>query len=382
MIEFIDIPESRYERHNLISWWNQKKVANAHIIVVGAGALGNEVLKLLALIGIGRITVIDFDVISRSNLARMVLFRESDVGLPKVDVATARLNEINPEVKIRGVNGDIRFSLGLGEYRDANLVIGCLDSVNARWALNRKCLQAGVEWIDGGISDYHGLVARYNPHKGACYECTFTPLTYERFNERYSCPFNLVNDLTEDKVPTTAVTTSVIAAIQVQQAVNCLHEINDGLLPGEKLTVYLKPFYMLKDSLPENPDCLAHNPLPTEISTLEIYDNISFNQILHEIKNILKAKKSIKFPYPYIHKFICQQCKKSEILLKPQESVKQHQAICPTCGELRTPEIIKEISENSDLSQLSYNQFAFPNMEIFELNGSESKSYIQIKKVD
>ena len=73
-VEFQDIAESRYARQDLIDWWDQNKVAQARVIVAGAGALGNEVLKLLALIGVGQITLIDFDVVSRSNLARMILF--------------------------------------------------------------------------------------------------------------------------------------------------------------------------------------------------------------------------------------------------------------------------------------------------------------------
>ena len=240
----------------------------ARVIVAGAGALGNEVLKLLALIGVGQITVIDFDLIARSNLARTVLFREQDVGLPKARVAAERVREINPEVAIEPVQGDLRFALGLGAYRAAGLVLGCLDSVNTRWALNRKCMQAGVEWIDGGISDFHGLVARYSPATGACYECNFTPRTIERFNRRYSCPFGLVSSLADAKVPTTAVTTSAIAAIQVQQALMTIHGLDDGLQPGERLTVYLKPFRMVRDKLPANPDCLAHETIPMPIPVI------------------------------------------------------------------------------------------------------------------
>jgi len=75
--------ESRYDRHHLIDWWQQERLKSAKVLIAGAGALGNEVLKNLALVGVGNITIIDFDTVSITNLTRSVLFRESDVGLQK-----------------------------------------------------------------------------------------------------------------------------------------------------------------------------------------------------------------------------------------------------------------------------------------------------------
>ncbi|WP_207765360.1 HesA/MoeB/ThiF family protein [Cuspidothrix issatschenkoi] len=92
-----DHQESRYDRHHLIDWWDQQRLKAAKILVAGAGALGNEVLKNLALVGVGNITVIDFDTVSITNLTRSVLFRESDVGLPKVEIARQRVLEPHGE---------------------------------------------------------------------------------------------------------------------------------------------------------------------------------------------------------------------------------------------------------------------------------------------
>ena len=89
--------EGRYDRQSLIGWWDQDRLARARFLVIGAGALGNEVLKLLALMGAGSILVYDMDRIERSNLSRGVLFREGDEGLRKAEVAVRRLREMNPE---------------------------------------------------------------------------------------------------------------------------------------------------------------------------------------------------------------------------------------------------------------------------------------------
>src|SRR5207248_3137540 len=97
----------RYGRLRLIPWWRQEKLAAARVLVVGAGALGNEVLKNLALLGVGTTYVIDLDCVEPSNLSRSVLFRAEDGGRPKAEVAARRAREINPEVTIHPLHGDV-----------------------------------------------------------------------------------------------------------------------------------------------------------------------------------------------------------------------------------------------------------------------------------
>src|SRR3954462_8103534 len=91
----LDDEHDRYHRQTLISWWDQDRLRSATVIVVGAGALGNELVKHLALAGVGRVVVADFDHIENSNLARCVFFRESDDGRPKAEVLAARAMELN-----------------------------------------------------------------------------------------------------------------------------------------------------------------------------------------------------------------------------------------------------------------------------------------------
>jgi molybdopterin/thiamine biosynthesis adenylyltransferase len=335
------------------------------------------VLKLLALVGVGHITVIDFDTISRSNLARMVLFREEDIGKPKVHVAAERLHEINPEVEVLPVQGDLRLAIGLGEYRASDLVLGCLDSVNARWALNRKCLKAGVEWIDGGISDFHGLVARYSPTEGACYECNFTPRTIERFNKRYSCPFGLVSSEVDKKVPTTAVTTSVIAAFQVQQALMMLHGIEDGLNPGERLTVYLKPYHMVKDKLPYNQECLAHETIQQNIPITQCSGHMTINGAIQEARLINQGLNTLVLPFELVVEFECSGCGDHEPVLRPKELVHHQETVCPRCGLMRTPLIVTTIEEGSDLAKCEFGQIGIPDHEILEITGNDNQIYLQ-----
>jgi adenylyltransferase/sulfurtransferase len=364
-IAFQEPPESRFDRHALISWWDQERLARARVIVAGAGALGNEVLKLLALVGVGEITLVDFDRVSPSNLARTVLFGPEDIGRPKVEAAAEKLKKLNPEVQIRPVNGDLRFDLSLSDYRSADIVIGCLDSVNARWALNRKCRLAGVEWIDGGISDHHGLVARYSPSSGACYECNFTAQTLERFNRRYSCPYGLVSAQAGAPVPTTAVTTSAIAAIQVQQALLWLHQVEqDALRPGERVLLYLKPFGMVKDLLPYNPDCLAHQGLPREVPTLPCTHRNTVAEVLAAARTLYPGVTALELPYDLVIGFSCPACGHEEAVNRPKERVLQEESRCPGCGGSRVPQITTCLNGGALDGHLRLEEIGVPAGEI------------------
>ena len=281
----------------------------------------------------------------------------------------------------RAVVGDLRFDLGLGDYQSADVVFGCLDSVEARWALNRKCRQASVEWINGGISDYHGQVTRYSPKEGACYECTFTEETWERLGRRYSCPFGLRALDSEPQVPTTAVTTSAIAALQVQEALLLLHGETGGLAPGERLSVYLKPYRLLQDVLPVNPDCLAHTPaLEPRWSLPGSTRSLTAAEVIRYAQGLAPGVRALELPYDLVQAFGCPSCGKVEPVLRPKEKVFQGQATCPDCGSLRTPEIVRTIFPDSPLAGRHLGELGLPEHEILEFRDPEwdESYYLQL----
>jgi len=176
----------RYARHRQMGWWDQQRVAEAKVLVAGAGAIGNEVIKLLALMGVNNLLIVDFDRIEVTNLTRSVLFRDSDVGESKAIVAARRARELNPDSRAVGIEGDLEFDIGLGVYRNADVIIGCLDSINARLALNTAALKAGTPWLNGGIEATFGEVALHTA-SSACFECGMTDTMWGRRNSRFSC---------------------------------------------------------------------------------------------------------------------------------------------------------------------------------------------------
>ena len=208
----------------LLSWFEADKVRKARVLVVGAGALGNEVLKNLALFGVGHIYVVDYDTIEYSNLTRSILFREADAdcGLMKAEVAAKRIREINPSVDVHAIVGRLDNGVGLGLYRSVDVVIGCLDSRLARLQLNRQCMRAGVPWVDGGIENLEG-VARVFRRGVSCYECGLPETTKEYIYSRMSCADVAQRNVSVGRIPTTPVIASIIGAVQVQEAMKIIH---------------------------------------------------------------------------------------------------------------------------------------------------------------
>ena len=108
--------DSRFSRFSLISWWDQEKIANAKILVVGAGALGNEILKNLVLTGFRNILVVDLDNIEHSNLSRSVLYRPDDIGKGKAETAAKAAMEIYEDAVVHPIDANICFNVGLGVF--------------------------------------------------------------------------------------------------------------------------------------------------------------------------------------------------------------------------------------------------------------------------
>ena len=100
-------PSDRYARHRQIQGLSQQALSDAHVIVLGAGATGNELLKNLALLGIGTVEVFDRDTIEGHNLTRSVLFRDTDIAASKVEVAAARARELDPNLTVIAHHGDL-----------------------------------------------------------------------------------------------------------------------------------------------------------------------------------------------------------------------------------------------------------------------------------
>ena len=222
--------------YTLLSWFKQDRVKNAHVLVAGAGALGNEVVKNLALFGVGHITVVDFDRIEVSNLTRSVLFREDDAFAHayKAEVVARRAREINPQIQVDAIVGNLFSDVGFGVYRRADVIIGCLDSRLARYLLNRLCMRAGKTWVDGSIENLTGVVRVFAPGK-SCYECGLSREEFNHIMLRTGCADVVRTQVSAGRVATTPVSASIVGAMQVQEAMKVIHQTDEETAPFKTL---------------------------------------------------------------------------------------------------------------------------------------------------
>ena len=196
--------ENRYHRQTLIEGWDQSKLMDACVLIAGVGALGCEVGKNLATMGIGHLILIDNDTIEISNLCRQMLFTDSDIGLPKVEVAAKKLSLLNPHCEISPYYCKIE-EVPFKVFRSVDLVVGGLDNWPTRRFLNSVCVELDKPYIDGGIEGLLGNVQVIVPFKTACLECYGSLLVPEETRKsectlRTRKPEDLIKDLKRENV--------------------------------------------------------------------------------------------------------------------------------------------------------------------------------------
>lgn len=291
--EKLDIEETRYSRLEMIQWWDRNILKKAKILVAGCGALGNEIIKNLVMLGCGNIYAADLDRIEKSNLSRSVLFRSGDEGKFKAGTSCKRAKEINNEVNLYYYNGNV-FNLGLGIFREMDIVICGLDNREARLYINQCCFKTGKPMIDGAIEVLSGVARMFIPPDTPCYECTMNELDYKLLNKRKSCLLLGVEEIASGKTPTTPTISSIIAGIQVQEAVKYLHKRNDLLLLEGKGFVFngnTNDSYIIEYQKKE--DCPSHYSLENIISSDIEYKNASFGDVIKQAKKLFKKEKFI-----------------------------------------------------------------------------------------
>jgi adenylyltransferase/sulfurtransferase len=331
----LDFAADRYAALKLIDWFNLERIQQARVLVVGAGAIGNEVLKNLALLGVGNICVYDRDTIEISNLTRSILFRAADSGRPKAETAARALKDINPDVRVQWQSGDIRFDLGIGLIRRMDVVIGCLDNREARRSLNGKCYRAGRPWVDAGIGQLNGQVRVFRPPDGACYECSFTDEDYKQI----TVPCNQLASMyaVEGKTPTTPTIASIVAGVQVQEALKLLSydDWHGRTLVGRELTYNGTVEDVTISALPRREDCPGHRtPEPgrlVELTTATAAQT-TFGQMMQAVERHLGAGATLLLNFDLALSVSCHDCREVKPLLKPLDKLFREDLICPHCG--------------------------------------------------
>ena len=169
----------RYSRQIMleeIGFTGMEKLRDSKVCVIGVGGIGNPIVTQLTAMGIGKLKIVDRDVIEISNLHRQHLYTENDIGKVKVEVAVERLKGINPTVEIEAVPVSVSKYTAESIIKGFDVVIDALDSVDARYALNDACIKFGIPFIYAGALGMLGSVCTILPNKSACLRCIFPAL--------------------------------------------------------------------------------------------------------------------------------------------------------------------------------------------------------------
>ena len=202
----------RYSRQVMleeIGYQGQLKLKQAKVCVVGVGGLGNPIAIRLAAMGVGKIRIVDRDVIELSNLHRQTMFNEDDVGQVKVETAAKKLRKLNADIIIEELPVSINDYTALDVVDGCDVVIDALDSVNARYSLNKACIEKKIPFVTGAAVGVTGQSFTILPNETACYHCLFPALD-------------------EDSMPTCSIEgvhpsiLSIIGGIEVSEAVKII----------------------------------------------------------------------------------------------------------------------------------------------------------------
>src|SRR5512141_1860936 len=373
----VHIPNLRKDRlgtFEFISWWDRDKVQNAKVLVIGAGALGNEVIKNLSLMGIGNLFIVDFDKIEAANLSRSVLFREKDNNRSKAEIAAARAQSINPDVHVQYMNGDVTSQLGLGIVRRMDVVIGCLDNREARLAVNRFCYWVNKPWVDGAIQELLGLVRVFVPGQGACYECTLTEQALRDLSARYSCPLLARQNILLGKVPTTPTIASIIGGMQAQEALKLINSM--PVEPGKVTHFNGMVNEMHTTAYSPRDDCESHWTYG-EITELPARaERTTIDDILRIACADLGLEAVIELDQELVISLECPNDHTVEQILRPLNEVTLEAGHCPTCGVLRESTLTHLVSGEEDFLHRTLSSVGIPPLHIVKAhNGLQYRFY-------
>jgi molybdopterin/thiamine biosynthesis adenylyltransferase len=364
-LRIADRTRDRYRALAISSVWELPVVRQARALIVGAGALGNEVAKNLAMCGVQLIVVIDRDIVEAANVTRSVFFREEDHGRAKTDVLAARAAELNPDVTFAPLQGDLESVLGIGLLRRMDMVFSCLDSRVARRALNRMCYKAGKAWVDGAMEDLFGEVTVYDPEETACYECGLFTADLEVIAATTSCQGIAMQKLATGSVPTTSTMGSLVAAIQVQEGMKLLHGQRRRSLAGNKLIIngLINDFY--KVSVPRREECPGHfrSGAITEVPEFTAGATTA-REVIERFRLETGSEGSVDLGRDLILELACPACQTRTVMSDPVFEMSEVEALCPNCGELRVPERDHWLRSDSRFVDAPLNRLGYAALDI------------------
>jgi adenylyltransferase/sulfurtransferase len=256
----------RYSRHLTLPEFGregQERLKNASVLLVGAGGLGSPAATYLAAAGVGRIGLVDFDSVEASNLHRQILYGTSDVGRPKLEAATDRLQDLNPHVEIERHDLRLTSDNALDIIDDYDVVADGTDNFPTRYLVNDACVMTGTPNVYASIFRFEGQVSVFATEDGPCYRCLYEEPP----------PPGLVPSCAEGGV--LGILPGFIGTLQATEVIKLLTGIGEPLV-GRLLMVDALEMNFRTVNVPTNPDCpvCGEDPSVTELIDYEAFCGI------------------------------------------------------------------------------------------------------------
>ncbi len=251
----------RYSRHLLIpevGLEGQRKLKNSAILIIGTGGLGSPVALYLAAAGIGRIGLVDYDVVDSSNLQRQVIHGTSTLGVLKVESARARMLDLNPDIQVDIYNEPFTSENAMRIAEPYDLIIDGTDNFPTRYLTNDLCVLTGKPNVYGSIFRFDGQVSVFDAKQGPCYRCLFPEPP----------PPGLVPSCAEGGV--LGILPGTIGTLQATEALKLILGIGDPLI-GRLLLYNALDMSFEFVKLKKNPNCKVCGATP-EITQLIDYE--------------------------------------------------------------------------------------------------------------
>jgi len=251
----------RYSRHLImpqVGMAGQKKLKASSVLLIGAGGLGSPLAMYLAAAGIGRIGMVDYDVVDYSNLQRQIIHGTKDVGRPKLDSAKERVLDINPYVQVDTYEVPLTSENALEIFEPYDIIIDGTDNFPTRYLTNDACVLLGKPNVYGSIFRFEGQASVFYAKEGPCYRCLFPEPP----------PPGLVPSCAEGGV--LGILPGTIGAIQATEAIKLLLGIGEPLI-GRLLLYDALNMSFDEVRLRKNPNCpvCGENPTLTELIDYE-----------------------------------------------------------------------------------------------------------------
>lgn len=236
----------RYSRHLLledIDVEGQEKLLQAHAVIVGAGGLGSAAAPYLAAAGVGKITLVDHDVVELTNLQRQIMHCESMVGKSKVHSGKQFLGQLNSSIQVDIVQEKVTNNLLAKLLPTVDVVLDCTDNFKTRQLINAACVHHQTPLVSGSALRFDGQVAIFDPRipSSPCYACIFSP--EEEFEEVSCSSMGIFSPLV-----------GIIGAIQAAQALQVMIGFGESLL-GRMLLWNARTTQIDQIKIARNPDC-------------------------------------------------------------------------------------------------------------------------------